>query len=168
MGSRNAQTLEQGTGWCIVARVKIERVRHTIRAGVIGLFAVSGAVHFAKPRVFYQLMPPSFPARDLAIYASGAAEIVCSVGLLTRQAWAPRASAALLVAVWPGNLEYAARVTRKRGLGSKAAIIGWARMPLQVPMVWAVLADQSQVGRATPAVGVRQRWSGDNVVTATP
>ena len=118
--------------------------------------------------MFYSLMPPSLPSRDLVIYASGAAELVCSVGLLTRQPWAPKASAALLVAVWPGNLEYATRVTRKRGIRSKAAIIGWARMPLQVPMVWAVLADQSQVGGVVPALGVSERGSGDNVVSAAP
>jgi len=151
-----------------VARVKIERVRHTVRAGVIGLFAVSGVAHLVRPRVFYSLMPPRLPSRDLVIYASGAAELVCAVGLLTRQPWAPKASAALLVAVWPGNLEYATRVTRKRGIRSKAAIIGWARMPLQVPMVWAVLADQSQVGGVVPALGVSERGSGDNVVSAAP
>ena len=64
-----------------MARVKIERVRHTVRAGVIGLFAVSGVAHLVRPRVFYSLMPPRLPSRDLVIYASGAAELICSVGV---------------------------------------------------------------------------------------
>jgi uncharacterized membrane protein len=84
-------------------------------------------------------MPKQLPATTELIYASGAAELVCAAGLLTEQPWAPKASAGLLLAVWPGNLTYAVKVTGKHGLMSAPALIGWARMPLQIPMIWAVL-----------------------------
>mgnify|MGYP006051808791 FL=1 len=146
----------------------MHRVRGAIRSGAICLFAVSGVAHLVRPRLFYPLMPKQLPAHDLLIYASGAAELACSVGLRTGQKWAPRASATLLLAVWPGNLEYALRVTRTRGPRSRAAVVGWARMPLQIPLIWAVLADQSRVGDVCAPRGVGERGGTDKIISSAP
>jgi uncharacterized membrane protein len=111
-------------------------------AGLAALFLTSGATHLARPRVFEPLMPPALPRHRAIIYASGVAEIVCAAGLLhprTRRA-AGYASAALLVAIFPGNVQmsvaYGRRAGRRQDTGSRAAYAGTlARLPLQVPLV---------------------------------
>lgn len=124
---------------------RIARIRGGLRLGVAGLFAVSGSVHLLKPKVFYPLIPRVLPARDAVIYGSGVAELACSIGLLTNRSWAPNTSAALLVGVWPGNVEYAVRASRRKGLASTQSVIAWARVPLQLPLIWAVLAPPKSV-----------------------
>ena len=51
------------------------------------------------------------------------------------------ASAVLLLAVWPGNLQMALDATSDHGLSSPQAVLSWARLPLQVPLVWMALQD---------------------------
>lgn len=110
-------------------------------------FAVSGVIHLVRPEVFEPIVPePLRPwARELVI-GSGVAEIACAAGLLprsTRRA-AGRASAALLLAVWPANaqmsLDLGRRALRRQDAGSVAAFaVSLARLPLQVPLVRAAL-----------------------------
>src|SRR6059058_4469381 len=76
---------------------------------VVGAFLASGTVHLLRPATFLPLMPRLVPAHREVIYASGVAELLCAAGLLhprTRR-MAGRASAALLVGVFPGNLKMA-------------------------------------------------------------
>src|SRR3954463_5087806 len=71
-----------------------------------GLFLTSGTMHFVKPEPFESMVPKQLPSRRALVYASGAAEIACAVGLLiprTRRV-AGFASAVLLVAVFPANV----------------------------------------------------------------
>lgn len=112
-------------------------LRSRVRLGVIGLFLASGALHLVRPEAFEDFMPEWAP--EQANRAAGAAELVCAYGLLTRRRWAGPASAATLLAVWPANLHFALGATAEGGLGSTKALLGWARMPLQLPMIWAVL-----------------------------
>ncbi len=79
------------------------------------------------------------PASDLVIAVSGLAELVCAVGLLSRAPWAGPASAILLVAIFPGNLAYAVRVTADPASASWLVAAAWLRLPLQVPLIWAAL-----------------------------
>ncbi len=102
---------------------------------VVVAFTASGIVHLVKPEVFEPLMPAWVPAHGEVILWSGAAELACAVGMLlpaTRRA-AGLASAAMLLAVFPGNMKMAvdAMQTDKRGL--QAATL--ARLPLQLPMI---------------------------------
>lgn len=113
---------------------------------VAAAFLVSGVIHLVRPAVFEPLIPPVLPRPRGIVYASGAAELICGAGLLTRAPWAGRASAALLVGVWPGNLQMALDATRamRRGGGRPRdvtmAALAWARMPLQVPMIRSALS----------------------------
>ena len=107
--------------------------------GLAGLFAVLGILHFAKPKPFEQIVPRALPAKKELVYASGAAELACAAGLLhprTRRA-AGLASAALLVAVLPANVQMALDLNRKGSTTAKA--IGFARLPLQLPLIRAAL-----------------------------
>jgi uncharacterized membrane protein len=107
--------------------------------GLAGLFAVLGILHFAKPKPFEQIIPPALPAKKQLVYASGACELACAAGLLhprSRRA-AGLASAALLVAVFPANVQMALDLNRQGSTAAKA--IGFARLPLQLPLIRAAL-----------------------------
>jgi uncharacterized membrane protein len=117
-----------------------------------GVFTVSGTVHLVAPRVFEPLVPPWVPAHREVVLVSGVAELVCAAGLLlpaTRRLAGP-ASAALLVAVFPGNLQMALDAPG-RSAAYRAATL--ARLPLQVPLV----RTAWRAGRRRPP-GSRSRW----------
>ncbi len=97
-------------------------------------FATSGVIHLIKPSVFTRVVPRALPAKRGLVYASGLAELACAAGLVRRDRWAPGASVALLVAVWPANLQMALDSGGERAV---VQVVTWARMPLQVPMMWA-------------------------------
>jgi uncharacterized membrane protein len=115
------------------------RLRRAVRGTVIGLFTASGALHLLKPSAFDELLPPSMPAPVAVNAAAGVVELLCAYGLIRRRAWARPASVVTLLAVWPSNLQYAVAATADAGVTSPKALVAWARMPLQIPMIWAVL-----------------------------
>jgi uncharacterized membrane protein len=108
-----------------------------------GLFLASGTMHFVKPAPFEAIVPKQLPSHGALVYASGAAEIACAVGLFiprTRRV-AGLVSAALLVAVFPANVTMTAQAKRRLDRdpddlakrGYLAATV--ARLPLQWPMI---------------------------------
>ena len=120
-----------------------------------GLFLVSGVTHFVKPETYEAIVPRSLPARRALVYGSGAAEIACAAGLLvprTRRV-AGLASTALLVAVFPANLNMTRQAKRRldRDPGSRgrqgylAATV--ARLPMQWPMIRAGVRAGARAGR---------------------
>lgn len=119
--------------------------------GVAVAFAVSGTAHLVRPGLFRPLMPPLLPAPDAWIVATGIAEVVCAAGLVTGRRWAPAATAVTLLAVWPGN-GWHAIATQRSSAGPIVKAAVWARLPLQVPMIRAVLhpyADATDVAPVT-------------------
>ena len=103
---------------------------------VAGALATSGVVHLVRPQVFEPLIPPALGDPRLWVYASGAVELAAAGGLLTRQRWAPAVATATLAVIWIGNLQMAVDL---QGSSRPAwqKVLGWARMPLQVPMMQA-------------------------------
>ena len=105
---------------------------------LVGGFVASGTVHLVRPETFLSLMPDFVPAHREVILASGVVELLCAAGLAlpaTRRA-AGWASAALLLAVWPGNLKMA--LDSRSGSTTRQAA-AWGRMPLQLPMIRSAL-----------------------------
>jgi uncharacterized membrane protein len=51
---------------------------------IAAMFLGSGWVHFVKPQPFVSIVPRMLPKPLWMIYMSGAAELVCAVGLLAR------------------------------------------------------------------------------------
>ena len=108
--------------------------------GLAVLFAISGSLHLVRPQVFETIVPRRLPAPRGLVYASGVAELACAVGLVhprTRAA-AGWASAALLVGIFPANVQMAVTEGRRarRGTGSparRAATL--VRLPLQLPLI---------------------------------
>lgn len=101
------------------------------------ILAGSGIIHLIRPATFDSLIPPFLPAPGAIIAVSGIAELICAVGLLRRWRWAGPASAALLVAVFPGNVWLAIDPAASRSELETAA--AWLRLPVQAVLVWAAL-----------------------------
>lgn len=111
-------------------------------------FIVSGVIHLVRPQVFEPVMPrPLRPWDTELVVASGVAELLCAAGLAlptTRRAAGP-ASVALLVAVFPANVQMAldhTRRLRRRPSPTRMgmAALTWARLPLQWTMIRSVAA----------------------------
>jgi uncharacterized membrane protein len=119
--------------------------RSKTTTGLAVLFGVLGTLHFVTPRPFEQIVPRALPRKKELVYASGAAELACAAGLLHRRTRrvAGLASAGLLVAIFPANVQMAADLQRK---GSRPAqAIAWARLPLQLPLIrWALKAAREE------------------------
>ena len=98
--------------------------------------------HLVRPQVFEGIVPRALPAPRELVYASGVAELVCAAGLLTprTRVLAGWGSAALLVAVWPANVQMSVsqgrRAARRGDAASKMAFAATvARLPLQWPLI---------------------------------
>lgn len=112
---------------------------------VAAAFLASGIVHLVRPSVFEPMVPRALPGPTGLVYVSGVAELVCAAGLLRRARWAGPASVAVLLAVWPGNLQMALDVTSEAGRGGTAELVAvWGRLPLQIPMMWAAMQDRDR------------------------
>ena len=99
------------------------------------LFIFAGALHFAIPKVYLGIMPPILPAPLFLVYVSGACELLGGVGLLvpTTQRFAAWGLIALLIAVSPANIHMAMIPERFPSIPQWAL---WARVPLQIPLIW--------------------------------
>lgn len=118
----------------------MSRLRTAAPTALACVFGLAGVLHVARPTFFDDLMPRVVPARlhRPLVYVSGAAELASAVGLVRRTRWASTASTALLLAVWPANLQMALDAGTGRHPGSMdSAAMAWARMPLQLPLLWA-------------------------------
>ena len=108
-----------------------------MRAAITGiLFAAAGAVHFIRPAMYEKFVPPQFGHAPELVAISGIAEIAGGLGLLiprTRRA-AGLGLIALLVAVWPANIFMA--LEADRFAAAAPAWVLWARVPLQIVLIW--------------------------------
>ncbi|WP_329500941.1 MauE/DoxX family redox-associated membrane protein [Kitasatospora herbaricolor] len=107
------------------------------------LLLLAGAAHFARPRTFDALVPRSLPGGPRAwTYASGVAELAIgtAVAVPRTRRIGGLAAAGLFVAVLPGNVKMAVDWRRRPTPYRQGA---WARVPLQIPLVWWAL----RVGR---------------------
>jgi uncharacterized membrane protein len=103
------------------------------------LFTVLGVLHFVRPRPFERIVPKPLPRKRELVYASGVAELACAAGLLHPRTRRPAglASAVLLAALFPANVQMALDLNRTGSTTAKA--VGFARLPLQVPLIRAAL-----------------------------
>ncbi|MBO1756078.1 DoxX family protein [Allobranchiibius sp. CTAmp26] len=113
---------------------------------VAALFAGSSVIHTFRPQVFEDTVPDVLPYHRELVYLSGAAEILCAVGLMVPRTrhYAAIASAALLVAVFPANVQMvvdAGEDLVRNGANTQRGItlgVLLVRLPLQWPLIrWA-------------------------------
>ena len=98
-------------------------------------------------------MPHFLPFSTGLVYASGVAELICAYGLWRRQRWAGIAAAALLLAIWPANLQ--AAVTAQQSDELRNQVISWVRFPLQIPLIWLALRSARSAGGRSPSQTAR-------------
>ena len=92
-------------------------------------------LHFVYTGAYVAIVPRYLPSPVLLVQVSGVAEILGGIGLLlpqTRQA-AAWGIVALLVAILPANITMAMDHARWPSI---PAWVLWARVPLQVPLIW--------------------------------
>lgn len=118
-------------------RWQFARYRQYLPWIIAAAFTVSGVIHLAHPATFTPIVPHSLPWHTGLVYASGVAELVCAVGLWRRNRWAGIAAAVLLVLIWPANLQSA--ITSQHGHDLANKVVGWGRLPLQIPLIWFAL-----------------------------
>ncbi|MFD1813364.1 MauE/DoxX family redox-associated membrane protein [Rhodococcus gannanensis] len=112
------------------------------------LFLGAGTLHFVTPKPFDSIVPRQLPgdARTYT-YASGVAEVAIGTALLvprTRRLGGTLA-AALLVAVFPANVQMAVDWVRSDKIAPPLKAVALARLPLQLPMIAAALKVRRQV-----------------------
>jgi uncharacterized membrane protein len=99
------------------------------------VFLTSGGLHFIKPEIFRQIVPPALPEPAALVAVSGAAEIAGAVGLMiptTRRA-AAIGLCTLLVAVFPANVYMA--LAHERFARIAPAWLLYMRLPLQAVLI---------------------------------
>jgi uncharacterized membrane protein len=98
------------------------------------LLTATGTIHLVRPHTFDAALPDWLPGgRRVWALGSGVAELACAALLMvppTRRLGG-YATAALFVAVFPGNLHMARMARSPRG-----RVTTRLRLPLQVPLVW--------------------------------
>ena len=123
------------------------------RAGLAALLAVAGAAHLAAPHLFVPIVPGWAGDARHVVYASGAAELLGAALVAhprTRRAGGWYA-AVLFIAVWPANVKMALDAG---GHGPAYQVGVWARLPLQLPLIWwAVRVARTAGNTAEPQPG---------------
>ena len=106
---------------------------------LVFIFLLSGTFHLVNPRVFEALIPPFLGNESLWILGSGITEIISALGILTKQKWAPKFTALVLMVIWVGNWWYAIDVTFNLESSWFLILGSWLRLPLQKPLIqWAL------------------------------
>lgn len=96
---------------------------------------VAGILHFIMPKFYLKIMPKYLPKPFELVIISGIAEIICGLLLLfpLTQNFGAYATIALLIAVFPANLEMSRIYYFKKKKGFWLTIL---RLPLQLILIW--------------------------------
>jgi uncharacterized membrane protein len=122
----------------------LARYERPLRYAMGAFYVLAGVTHFLLPRAYESVVPRELPRPRAVVYLSGVVEVVLGIGVLvprTRRR-AALGIVALLVAVFPANLNMAMRDVTLEGVPERvsdppdAAL--WARLPVQGLLVlWA-------------------------------
>ncbi|MDP9478657.1 MAG: DoxX family membrane protein [Actinomycetota bacterium] len=107
------------------------------RASLGLIFVGAGVLHFLGPETYEWIMPPYLPLQRELVYLSGAVEILGGLGMLSERT-RPAAGIVLillLLAVWPANLQMLLDARANREPSWWISLL-WARMPLQILLIW--------------------------------
>lgn len=132
----------------------MSRRRRLSLAGLVALVGGSGILHLVMPRPYRRIVPTPLAAwRSEVVGVSGVAEIACAFLLCVPRTRGIGAytTAALLVAVFPANVQMALDSHLGTDALPTGAVLVWLRLPLQAPLVWWALSFRH--GAAVAAVG---------------
>ena len=108
-------------------------------------FLGAGLMHFVKPRAYEAIVPDALPGHREIVAVSGVAEIAGGLAVLPARSarWGGWWLIALLVAVFPANVNMAVNATRFRAVPE--ALL-WLRLPVQALLVAWVRRVTSDAG----------------------
>ena len=115
-------------------------------------FIAAGVLHFVRPEFYAQIIPPYLPWPLALVFISGACEIVGGVAVLWPPArrWAGYGLIALLVAVFPANVQMALDPKPIAGWDVPAWLL-WLRLPFQgVLIAWVAWATRNRNATGSP------------------
>lgn len=102
----------------------------------------AGALHFVLRDGYARIVPHFIPNADLVVRASGVAEIICGclVAIPKTRRAGGFATAALLIAVFPANVQMALDGGLSgAGFPLGNPVVAWLRLPVQLPLIkWAL------------------------------
>lgn len=104
-------------------------------------FVLAGAMHFIRPKLYRQIVPPYLPAPGALVYLSGVAEVAGGVGMMVPR-WRRRARwllVATLLGVFPANVHMAQHPEQYPKVPGGARSLK-LRLPLQAVFIAWVLA----------------------------
>jgi uncharacterized membrane protein len=112
-------------------------------------FVSAGTMHFVIPRSYEAMMPPALPRHREAVIVSGIAEIAGGLAVLhpAGRRFSRWWLLALLLAVFPANVQMAVNPDQVRGLDLEKVPRWalWARLPLQpLAMLWVWRATRAR------------------------
>ncbi|MGI8857422.1 MAG: DoxX family protein [Thermomicrobiales bacterium] len=106
------------------------------------LLGGSGILHFLVPAPYHRIVPaPLRPQAAAIVAASGICELLCAalLALPRTRRFGAYATAAVLVAVFPANIQMALDSLHPGLSLSPGLAIVWLRLPLQYPLIrWAL------------------------------
>lgn len=126
--------------------------KRIVLALLAAFFVFAGVSHFTNTAFFVSIVPHWLPAPLAMVYVSGVAEILGGLGVLlpaTRRL-AGLGLIALLVAVYPANLQMALEAERWAASGTPRWVL-YARLPLQflfIAWTWWATRPASPGGEA--------------------
>ena len=87
----------------------MSKLKFALKILMAAFYIFAGVKHFRDPAFYLRMMPPYLPAPEVLNYVSGAAEILLGALLLVPawSRWAALGLIALLIAVFPANLQMA-------------------------------------------------------------
>jgi uncharacterized membrane protein len=113
--------------------------RRICLAGLVLLMGGSGAIHLTKPEFYTPIVPRFLGGAGFWVFWSGILEIVAALLLLvprTRR-WGALLTMAILVAVYPANIQMALDGGRPGGgWYAGSSLMLWLRLPVQPLLVW--------------------------------
>lgn len=119
----------------------MSRLRDRAPDALAGLMGVVGSLHFVIPGTMAETIPAQLPRRRELVLVSGVVEVGCAIGLRRRIPGVGRFAALTLLAIWPANIQMALDASsgkHQKGPLANAKLM-WARVPLQLPLIWAAL-----------------------------
>ena len=112
-----------------------------ITVAAAAVYTLAGLNHFLNRGFYEQIVPPWLPAHTELVYASGVAEMIGGLGLLSERTRKPAGwwLIATLIAVFPANVHMALHPDDFKSVpGGRAALL--ARLPIQALFIWLVVA----------------------------
>jgi uncharacterized membrane protein len=114
-------------------------IRRISLAGLALLMGGSGVIHLTKPELYTPIVPRFLGNAGFWVFWSGILEITAALVLLvpkTRR-WGALLTVAILVAVYPANIQMALDGGRPGGgWYAGSSLMLWLRLPVQPLLVW--------------------------------